>query len=286
MYYMKKLFETFRKSIYGPEFYHLVAEAPFKDALRHYFKFTGLLAILMTIAFSVLLVPQGVRFVKEEAPALIKKYYPAELVITINNGEASTNVTEPYVIPATDGAKDALTGSTMKNLFVVDTKNEFNKKTFENYKTFALLTKGEIVTQSRKGQISIQDLRGAPNVVVSEDVLLAWVEKVRLSLGAFVPAGIALIFVIIAVGFAFYMAPLLLFALIPFFLAWIKKIPLTYGGAYKISLYAVLPGLVLKALLNISGFFFVPSYLSLFVFMLVIFLNMREKEQPSLFKQE
>ncbi len=280
---MKNLFETFKKSLYGPEFYHGVAGAPFKDALRYYIKLTLVLSVFMTIAFAVFLVPQGVRFVKEEAPALVKKYYPEGLVVTVTKGEASSNVTEPYIIPAEGVAKEVLSESTLDNFFVIDTKNEFNKKTFENYKTFALLTKGEIVTQGDKGQISIQNLSGMPNFVVSEEVLLAWVEKVRASLSVFVPAGIALTFIVIMAGFVLYLVPLLLFALIPFFLAGVKKIPLTYGGAYKVSMYAVMPGLLLKTILNASGFFFVPVYLSLLVFMLIIFINVREKEQPNLF---
>ncbi len=280
---MKNLFKTIQKSLYGPEFYHGIALAPFKDALRYYLKFTLLLAIFMTIAFAVLLVPQGVRFVKEEAPALVKKYYPEGLVVTVIKGEASSSVTEPVIIPVEGAAKEVLHGSTIENLFVIDTQNEFNKKTFESYKTFALLTKDEIITQSNKGQISIQDLSRVPDFVISEEVLLAWVEKVRASLSVFVPAGIALTFIVIMAGFVLYLVPLLLFALIPFLIAWVKKIPLTYGGAYKISMYAVIPGLMLKTILNASGFFFVPAYLSLLVFMLIIFINFRKKEQPSLF---
>ena len=142
------------------------------------------------------------------------------------------------------------------------------------------------MTQGNKGKISIQDLSGVPDFVVSEEVLLAWVEKVRTSLSVFVPAGIALTFIVIMAGFVLYLVPLLIFALIPFFLAWVKKIPLTYGGAYKMSMYAVVPWLLLKTILNASGFFFVPAYLSFLVFMLIIFVNFREKEQPSLFEDK
>ncbi len=283
---MKNLFKTFQKSLYSPEFYHGVALATFKDVFRYYLKFTLLLAIFMTIAFAVLLVPQGVRFVKEEAPALVKKYYPDGLVVTVTKGEASSNLTEPSIIPAEGVVKEAFQGSTIDKLFVIDTSNEFNKKTFENYNTLVLLTKGEIVTQNDIGRISIQDLSGVPNFVMSEDVILAWVEKVRTSLSILVPAGIALTFIVIMAGFVLYLVPLLLFAFIPFFLAWVKKIPLTYGGAYKVSMYAVIPGLMLKTILNASGFFFVPAYLSLLVFMLIIFINLREKKQISLFEDK
>lgn len=280
---MKNLFQTFQKSIYDPAFYRDVAEAPLSDALRFYAKMTLLLAVVMTILFSIVLVPQGIRFIKEEAPALVKKYYPHGLVVTVHKGEASSNVVEPYMIPAQDSIKAVFPENTVQNILVIDTKDEFTKKKFDEYKTFALLTKKEVATQSNRGQITIQDLRGTPDFVISEEALLSWIEIVRTSIGAFVPAGIILMFVIIMMGFALYLIPVILFALVPFFIAWIKKTPLPYAGAYKMSLYAVMPGLVLKTLLNMSGVFFVPSYLTLLVFMLVITLNMREGEQPTLF---
>ena len=118
---MKNIFKTFQKSVYSPEFYRGVALAPFKDALRHYLKFTLLLAVLVTVVFSVIMVPQGVRFVQKEAPALVKKYYPEGLIITVIKGEASSNVNEPYIIPAKGIEKEALQVVSMDNLFVIDT---------------------------------------------------------------------------------------------------------------------------------------------------------------------
>jgi hypothetical protein len=281
---IKNLFQTFQKSIYSPAFYRVVAVTPLRTAFHFYAKMSFVLALFMTLVFSVILVPQGVRFIKEEAPALVKKYYPADLVITIDKGVASSNVVEPYMISTEGNAKTAVGTSTTENLLVIDTKNDFTKKKFDEYKTFTLLTKGEVVTQNNRGQITIQDLRGAPNMVISQETLLAWVGKIRGSLDAFVPAGIFITFLIIVTGFALYLIPVLLFALIPLFIAWIQKTPLSYASAYKMSLYAVVPGLVLKSLLNVSGIFFVPAYLTFLIFMLVIFINMREIEQPTLFE--
>jgi hypothetical protein len=129
----------------------------------------------------------------------------------------------------------------------------------------------------------IQNLRGVPDATITQATVLAGVERVRAGLPYVVPAGIFVTLIILFFGYSAYLIPLFLFALIPFLLAWIKKIPLTYGGAYKMSMYAVVPGLVLKTIFNIGGFFFVPAYLSLLIFMLVIFINMREVEQPTLF---
>ena len=280
---MKTIPDTFKKSVYDPVFYRNIADVSWKNAFRTYFKFTLFLSVMFAIISGLLLVPQGVRFIRDNAPSLVKKYFPAELVVTIKGGEASVNVPEPYVIPINPDDGSAFKNTTLKNLIVLDTQNDFNQKTFDEYQTFALLTKNELITQSTTGQLAIQQLRVAPSMSINQESLLSWVEKIRASLVYVVPLGLIATVLITLFGFTLYLIPLFLFALIPFFLAWIKKIPLSYGNAYKMSLYAILPGLVLKAVLNASGFLFVPASLNLLMFLLVIALNMRDVEQPTLF---
>lgn len=281
---MKSILETFKKSLYNPAFYRAVAKAPFGDAFRYYIKTAFILAVFMTITLAVFLAPYLVRFIKEEAPVLVKKYYPEELIMTIEKGEMSVNVKEPYIIPARDGAKDALKSaeSPVENILVIDTKNDFNRERFERYQTLVLLTKSEIVTEGN-GQITIQDIGKVPDMVIDQSRVLSKIAGVANSLYTFIPVGIVFAFIGLFFGFAMYLVPVLLFALIPFLIAWIKRTPLTYAGAYKMSLYAVVPGLVLKTLLNSVGVFSVPSYLVFLVFLLIISLNMRDVEQPNLF---
>lgn len=280
---MKAIFETFKKSLHSPEFYQRVASASFSEALRYYIKVIFILAAVATVAFSVLLVPRGVRFIRDVAPSLVREYYPADMVVTIENGQASTNIAEPFIVTSKGVARDILREDGLDNLLVIDTGHELNIKMFEDYKTLVLLTKTEVVTQNRKGNITIQSLRNTPNTVINQTELLVFVEKIRAGLPYLVPVGIVVTLISVFFGYVIYLIPLFLFALIPFLLAKVKKISLTYGGAYRMSLYAVIPGLVLKTILNISGFFFVPAYFSLLVFTLVIFINMREVEQPTLF---
>lgn len=280
---MKIIFETLKKSTYNPEFYRTVAAKPFKEIFVYYAKISALLALFMTVVFAIFVVPLGIHFIRQGAPNLIKKFYPAELTITIEKGIASTNVPEPYIVSARDETKNALSSMGIKNMLVVDTSQPFEIKTFEGYQTFALLTKNEIVTQDNNGHTSIQKLRVFPNMTIDQQVILGWVEKINSMLVYVVPAGILAALVILFFGYVIYLVPLFLFALIPFLLAWMKKIPLTYGGAYKMSMYAVIPGLVLKTLLNTVGFLFVPAYLSLLIFMLVIFLNLKNEEPTTLF---
>lgn len=281
---MKSIFKIFRTSLYGPDFYSSVADAPLKDALRYYVRLGLILSLVTTITLALLLAPRGVRFVKNKALVLVKDYYPAELAIQVKDGEASTNVTEPYIIAAKGMIRTALTEKNLENIFVIDTKNEFTPSTFESYKTFALLTKHEIVTQGDYGQSTRQRLPHAGEYFINQQVLLAWTHNLQASMVYIVPLGIIMTFGIVFVSYLGYLLLLFLFAGMVFFLAKIRHMPLSYAGAYKMSLYAVVPGLVLKSLLNASGIFFVPAYLTFLVFLLIVFLNVRIVEQPTLFK--
>ena len=283
---MKTIFETFKKSIYNPVFYHTVASEPLGSIFRYYSKVTLILSALMTAGLGILLVPAGVSFLKERAPEMVRSYYPAELVVTIEKGEVAINMPEPYIISGKGDTLVALKKQGLENIFVIDTKRNFEKVKFDEYKTFALLTKTEIVTRSDNGQITIQELRRMPATTISQEFLLSWVEKVRGKLGYIVFGGVIAAFVAITLGYMVYLVPLLLFALIPFFIAWLKKTPLSYGGAYRMSLYAILPALALKTLLNLFGVFFLPAYFTLLVFMLIIALNMKEVEQQNLFENK
>lgn len=280
---MKTIFETFKQSIYNPIFYQNATTTQVREIIRYYIKFSLLLSVIMTTALGVLLIPQGVTFLKYHAPEIIKNYFPAELVIHIEKGEATVNVSEPYVVPAKDATKEVLKEQGLENMLVIDTKNDFDKKKFEEHKTFALLTRTEIVTQSDMGQITIQDLRALPTSTVSQEWLLSWVEKVRDSIEYIVFFGLIGTFIVVLLGYLKYLVVLLLFALIPLFISYLKKTLLSYGGAYRMSLYAIVPALALKTLLNIVGVFFIPPYFTLLVFMLIISINMRDVDTPTLF---
>ena len=280
---MKTLFDTFKKSIYNPEFYRMAPEANTGDILRSYTKITFVFALFATVMFSIILVPQGVRFVRDIAPGLVAEHYPRDLTVRIEKGEASATVVQPYIIAGNNTTREVLKENGLENILVIDTTHDFNTKTFDDDKTFILLTKSQVVTRNNNGNITIQSLREIPDMTIDQATLLSLVEKIDAALIYIVPVGIFVTLIILFFGYVAYLIPLFLFALIPFLLAKIRKIPLTYRGAYKMSMYAVLPGLALKTILNIGGFFFIPAYFSLLVFMLIIFINMREVEQPTLF---
>lgn len=280
---MKTIFETFKRSVYDPVFYQNAVATPLSDIVRYYIKFSLFLSAVMTVYIGVALVPQGIRFVKEHAPELVKSYFPAELTIHIEKGAASVNVKEPYIIAGKNGSQAVLKEQGLESMLVIDTKNDFNKNKFEEYKTFALLTRTEIVTRGNSGQITIQDLRAVPDASINQEWLLSWVEKTRDSLGYIIFFGLLGTFVAMLFGYLKYFIVLLLFALIPLLIAYLRKMPLSYSGAYRISLYAIVPALALKTLINIFGVFFIPAYFTLLVFMLIVAINMKESMEPTLF---
>lgn len=283
---MKTIFETIKQSIYNPQFYKGVGDAPLSQGIRYYLKVSLLFAVFMTVFFGILLVPQGVRFLKKDAPVLVKKYFPADLTVHIEKGEVSTVSPEPYFVPGVEKVKEFLNAQGLENVLVVDTRSDFDKKKFNEYKTLALFTKSEFVSQNNKGQITIQELTSVPTITINQAALLSLVEKAQGFTVFAVVGALIILFFGVFMGYVGYLLILLLFALIPLAIAYIKKMKLTYATAYKMSLYAIVPALALKTLLNIVGVFFVPSSLVFLVFVLIVSLNMREIEQSTLFDEE
>lgn len=273
-----KIIETFQKSLYNPSFYRSVATMPLKDALRAYVVMVGVFTLLATVVFSLLLIPRVSRFLDEGAGSLVDQYYPSGLEIHIEKGVASINASLPYFIPGKQSTLEMLSRDVpLKNLLVIDTRSDFEKAQFEEYKTFALLTQRELVTRGERGRITIQSLSSFSNTTINTETLRHFIERARSWYPLVAVGGVLALMVVLFAGYLLYLVPLFVFALIPFFIAWVKRSPLSYASAYKMSLYAVIPGLALKTLLNMGGYFFVPAYLSLLIFMLVIVVNMQKR---------
>lgn len=257
--------------------YREASEAPLRSSLRYYMKAVSLLALVATFAFAVFSVPQGVRFMKEEALPLIAEKYPANLEVTIKNGEASSSTASSTVIAGEKKILNTLFGNeVVENILVIDTERDYERGAFDAYHTFALLAKHDLVVRGGEGRVTVQSLRNVPDMTISTTTLTSFVKMVNGTLPIFVVISLVVVFVLLFLGYVIYLIPLALFALIPLFLAWTKHFPFTYRGAYKMSVYAVIPGLALKTLFNVGGVLFVPAYFSLLIFVLVIFLVMKK----------
>lgn len=277
---MKNTFKIFKKSLSSASLYREASEAPLRNGIRYYVKAIFILSLFATFAFGVFSVPQGVRFMKEEAPLLVQEKYPAGLEVTIKNGEAFTNRASSTIIA---GEKTILStlfkNDAVENILVIDTERDYDSEVFDAYHTFALLTKHNIVLRGAEGRVTVQPLRGMPEMTITETTLVSFIEKLNNSIVLLAVLFLVVVFCLLFFGYLIYLVPLMLFAFIPWLLAWMKNVPLTYRGAYKMSVYAVVPGLAFKTLFNIGGVLLVPAYFSLLIFMLVIFLVMKKLAQ-------
>ncbi len=168
---------------------------------------------------------------------------------------------------------------------VINTNEDFSKNKFVEYKTYSLLTRTDLVTQDSNGAITITPLPSRYIITINQEQLLSWIGNIQKYTWAIVVAIVVGTFTVIFCDYLMYLVPLVLFALIPKFIAYIKKSPLSYASAYIMSLYAIVPALALKALLGMLGVFFLPPYFTLLVFMLVIAINMREVKETTLFEK-
>ena len=86
------------KSIYSPEFYKELLGLPFSFSLKYFYSLAVVLAVALAVIFSFKIIPAAQPFLQSIGPQVLN-YYPDELVITIKNGDVSTNVAEPYLLP-------------------------------------------------------------------------------------------------------------------------------------------------------------------------------------------
>ncbi len=92
---MRVLFQKISHSIYSPIFYSQITQTSWKGAFGYFFLLILLLTALQSLFF--------LKPIILDLPAQIDRSlidavanYPSELEIKIKNGEAQTNVKEPY----------------------------------------------------------------------------------------------------------------------------------------------------------------------------------------------
>jgi hypothetical protein len=152
--------------------------------------------------------------------------------ITIRNGRASIEQKQPYVV----------TSLKKKGTLVVIDTRPYKEKEALNYlrsvRRGVVLTRESLVVK-KPGQIRIFALKDLPDLVFDSKNLHVMKDR-------YFPAAVKIGTVV--VGFYFFAAKILqilLFALIPYFGAWLSKNRVTYGGALKVATVAMVPPVAL-----------------------------------------
>ncbi len=277
-----KIFKEIKSNIYDREYYKAIPSETFGKSLKYIIKLSFIAGLVSLIIFAI---------VSRDLPSIIKKevtnlvnQYPEELVVTVTNGEASTNQEEPYMIPMASGTKEFIDTPSpdddYTNVLVIDTKNEFSLGKLKEYATFAMLTKEEIVVRNMDtGEIRIFPLGDIESLEINKSWLLENTSKVLKAMPVILIVIVP--FIYLAFSLFFFVGTMianLFFALLIWLISRIKKLGLTYKTSYQLGLHAstVYVGLnILAMFIPIVNDFVIKTL----AVILVIWINFIQKDQ-------
>lgn len=275
-----ELFKKIKNSIYNPNYYSELIEKPFSYSLKYYLVFTLLIAFLGMIILSFTAVPSIKSFLDTVGSDILNQY-PNELEIVIKNGKASTNVSEPYFVAASEEWKGG-----EKNIFVIDTKNPFSIEGFKNYQTECLLTQDSLACYDENGTIKITSLAQIPNFTLNKDTVSSFFNKITPFFKLTYPIFIIGAWLGIFTGYTFRFVYLLFAAILVWIIAKIKKVKIGYGKSYQLSMHLLTLPIIITFLFNyiikhfVTGFSIPYFFIVLFLIMAVINLKPRAVAEP------
>jgi len=276
------IFIQIKNSIYNKDYYKNII---FNESLRVSIKYLAKLCLLIALAGLIIFsfsIPDIGREIKNFVSAVAQDY-PEDLIISLNKGEVSINKEEPFFMAMPDNVlKDEEKTSDLykENLIVIDTTDDYSLEKFNEYSTFFLLAKKELITIRGNGGIEALPLSKYKDIEINKSYV---VEKEALFLNKYLPIIKILIFpfIYLALFIGLLVGSLissLWYALLILIISKIKKIDLSYRKSYQYALHAI-------TLILILGLFskFVPVLnnilLKSFIIMVIIFLNFHHQEK-------
>jgi hypothetical protein len=240
-------FRTIKKSVYNPGFYEEVLRKSFFSSLKYFFTLSLLLSAVIACC-SIFFIPKALDFVDKAGDVLLT-YYPSELVVTIEDGKASTNVEEPYFLPIPiDWGSGDINSKEIEHLIVIDTDTPFSTSQLYEYNTVVLLTKEALVTRdSDTGKIEFIPLNNIPNIIIDENLIATHINKFEPIVKTFVFFVPVFIFIGMVFVFLFRLVYLLFGALVIWIIAKVKGVRIGYGQSYRAGLHLMTPGLLFFA---------------------------------------
>jgi len=274
-----KFWKTFKSSIYDPVFYSELRQHNFLFSLKYFYTLVLFLALGATLVFGFIFVPLASVFVNSIGPAVVD-YYPDDLVLNIEGGQASINKPEPYFFKVPDKLPKEIKEKGIENILVVDTKSDYSADKFAEYKTISLLTKDSIIYKGDKDAITIEPLKKFPDFTLEKKDIISWAGKAS-SVTKYLPIVlVGTIFFISLVVLSSHLGYLLIAALLIFFLAKIRKVNLSYWESYRIGMHAITLPLIISALPVL--FTFLPHIPFAFtaILLVIVWINLMSKTSP------
>lgn len=279
MKFLKRFINKVRDSIYNPTFYKSIPQSKLESAFSYFFLLVFVLSVIQTIFLAFPITKAITQLVNKDLPKTVSQF-PAELQIKIEDGKASTNVDEPYIIPLPAGGQNDF-----KNFIVLDTKTPYSEDSFNKYDTFTLLTRDSLYYRSDKNvEIRSASLSNVSNLTIDRASLTSLLNKYSPLVKWLIPLAIILLGFIL---FLFYILRLfyaIFLGLVILLTSRIIQPSLSFKQSYKVAIYAMTLGLLAEVVLSIAspllgirGIPFMVTILSLIVFV----INFKTQKEAS-----
>jgi hypothetical protein len=246
---MKQFIEHIRKSIFDREYYEAIPSRPMSFSWKYYFSFTMFLAVIMTILFSIPLIPLANRVLRE-LPEKLYAYYPDELELRLVNGHLSTNVSEPYYLPFPDLWKAGVGESAVEHLAIIDTTASPTLEGLQASHALMWISGTSVAVIDERSGMRVSPFTSEMTGTLSESALRGFVSGIEPYFRFAAPILVLVLFFGLMMGFLVNLLYLLVAAILVFLVGRALKRDWGYGTSYRIALHAVtLPLLIQQALL-------------------------------------
>jgi hypothetical protein len=264
---LKNFLQKIKDTAYNPSFYQQIPHEPIERGIWFLFLINVLSILIISITLLIVAMPTLATFSMSD---YIEGQYPDELTITIKEGIVGANVDVPYYIPL-----DSDEESDPANLLVIDTTEGLTFETISSYDTVAVLTRDSLVVSKSEGETRIFSLEEIGDFTFDKNLAMSWGETAMTWVYILmVPFALLLIGIVVCFTLGWHLLVCFLYALVPFFAAKLFKKKLTYIGGYKVSLYALVPAILLSTVLSLFGEFTIP-FMTLGIITLVTIINLR-----------
>lgn len=271
---MQQFIEHIQKSIYSPEYYRELLTRPASYSWKYYWSFTMLLAVFMTIASTIPLVPLVNNTLNDLSKNIIA-YYPDELEVHIEKGVVSTNVSEPYYLAMPTILRENIaTATELQYLGVIDTHTQVTVEQFKAYKAGFWISKEYLIAADGNGGIRISKFGPQMTHTINESSVQSLMDSLQPFFKFVAPILVLVIFVAMLMSFVLNLLYLLFGAFLVWLMSKLMKQNFTYGTAYRLCLHATTLPLIVGlafSLLPISGGS-IPFF-STILLLIVVYMN-------------
>jgi hypothetical protein len=249
---IKAFFYVYYKSLTTVKYYQDILKTELGFSMKYFFALAIIATLIVAVSTSVREVPK-IKSAVDGVLTQSQELYPEDLVITIENGQMSTNQPDPVIIsmPQVPGVQEPDPAADFDNLVVIDEEGTLGD--MEKYNTLFLVNESNILVWS-EGRIEVYPLRDLPNTEITRETINNLVERfegwIRL-----IPY---IITVLVFVALLFYylgfrLVYLLPVALIFFIIGSIRGLKLTYGKYYQIGLHTITLPLTVEMIAVLVG---------------------------------